>query len=427
MAKLLLWGLTLGCFSEAAKRCASTFGQKQLDKDAPKRRKIETADRTVTLAPEPAPQIVPTRMLTRGLLRKNVEENLKASQFIMSDILGFIVCKIIEDFPLRPASDPVCHLASVSQQWHAFFKSKLFWNTILMTPNAALYVLLTKKTFSLESGRIMFMSAKALLLEEEQLDLIVEVSDPVVMIGLGELSYERPADQKLSSLYQQLRHIMPAEFVPKGNWKKAGTFDQKLEVLCTHSYELPLKEYALIKMGSVNLIRLFYLQDLLDPTFLNWLYSFFPQQVCQMYHRHPEFRPKLAAQMQELSRVILPRSLTSLVFECMCYPIFLAILVNDFDFLRMVGLDYAVLEELYAGEERLLEDIRELRDLAEGSQKKMSFAMIDRHHQLFNVIIERGTHGFSVASIKEALGEITVRANLDHDLFVKIQKYISSE
>lgn len=123
----------------------------------------------------------------------------------------------------------------------------------------------------------------------------------------------------------------------------------------------------------------------------------------------------------------LPRSLTSLVFECMCYPMFIAMLVKDMDFIRMLDLDYAILEELYADDERLIEDIREFRGMAEGRQTTLSFGMISRLQSLLNKILQHETYGFSVASVKEALGEITARGNLRHSVFAKIQRYIGAE
>lgn len=427
MITQLLLVLALGCFSEACKRSASNSGQEQPDGGMLKKAKVAVAGSTAIPRLEHDPQTVPARMLTRGLLRRNLAENRLAPQFTLGDILGIVICKVAEDFPLRPKSDPIGHLASVSRQWHAFFRSKLFWETIIKTPNAALYAFLTKVPFSFGTNRAIFMSAKGLLFEEERLDLIGKVDDPVVMIALGELSYGQPAYSVLASLYQQLRRTVPGEFVPKGNWKKLGTFSRKLRHLFVQSYEQPPEEYILMKMTSTDLMRLFYLYDLKNPFTLTWIYPFIAQQACQLYHRHPEFRPKLAARMQELSRVTLPQSHTSLVFECMCRVMLIAALAKDSDFLRMLSLDYAVLEGLYFAEGSIHEDFKEYHRMVQGSQTKISLRMIAQYQTLLIKILERGTHGFSVASIKETLGEATLQVNLDPGVFVKIQDYINSD
>lgn len=417
--------MMFGCFLEASKRHASL--PLESGTNTRMRPMYPVGETGLAEAPEPecGPAVVPARMVTRGVLKKSIEENRQAPRFIPDDLLALALCVLVRDFPLRPASNPIGHLASVSQQWRAFFKSELFWITAIATPNLALYLLMSKREFAPELIRDLFMSAKGLLLEAEQLGAIMGVENPEIMIELGKLSYGRLEEQSALSMSQRLPLIMPDEYIPKYGWKKVDTFWRKLELLFGSLLLQPPEEYILMKMDPADLMRLFYLQDLQNHPGGKWLFTLFAQQVSYLYHMHPEVRLQLAARMQELSRVTLPRSHTSLVFECTGLVMFIAAFAKDFDFLRMLGLDYAALEGLYAGEEHLVKDIREFRDMAEGSQAKISLGMIGRHSNILDRMLGGGTCGFNVAAIKQTFREILGKINPRNPIFEKVHNYVS--
>lgn len=254
------------------------------------------------------------------------------------DILTYITLKFLEDYPLRPAvQNPLGYLHVLSKTWNSILSGKFFIAELRKTPNAALHLLKISFFLPPNNEDLLRVAAPILDKSERQTAIVTAVDCDTLRMLASLPSYELMVTIHYTpnevTLYRQMEEFYPTLEVEK--WA-CYSQDEPLEVSDT---------MFILTVPQHLIVRLLFLEDLHHPLGFTWIFMAVAKSICHIYFRDQQHLPHLHKWIRNISGILLPFSKLDLTCEIMIWPMTLACLLEDWDFLELLAIDFSSLQQ----------------------------------------------------------------------------------
>lgn len=307
-------------------------------------------------------------------------------------------------FPLRPRRNPMIRFSSVCKAWHRALHSVLVWEATKATPSAALYILMQSKSLDITADCPLFAASRRIMNQREQLAVLQRAADVQVLVEIGCLgSLVTTEDAELLRVYRRSSFVKLREC--SGDLASAGLdrYLEAIEAMFSASLNQPPSAHVLFSMPQVDLVRMFFLEDLSTSRMYSLLFVRLISEVCRVYHEFPDFRPELEVWVRNLNKVTFPRSGFHVLYACFGYALMLASLAGDLEFIRMFGLDYDALIAVSVAQELPCADLEGLKGLLNGDYDCLPRKALSAFAPAIRCMIPSGFFGFASAPIRRWL------------------------
>lgn len=208
-------------------------------------------------------------------------------------------------------------------------------------PQTAHYLLFKSKQLSTTLNWDLFKACKNILSDNDRLELMMTAEDVQSLDALARIG--RLSDIAVDSYELQ---YLSLSFTLNCNLPIYETthFDHRYRNRSSQLIIASLNSHPsssfLFMHAQTDIIRLLFLDDMRNPRDFTWIYELFMKSFCKAYHSHPDFREHLKRWSDDIAQVRLPNVQRNLLYECLEWPLLLAAMTGDLDFIKMIAINF---------------------------------------------------------------------------------------
>lgn len=252
------------------------------------------------------------------------------------DILAHLAIQFLDDYPLRSkVKNPLGYINALSKRWNGIIGEPYFVSRLRSTPNAALHLLQADEfnNVGIERNWDLLKVAAPIFNMEERLSAIMSSSDMAALRLLADLpNYEliRASDYYRTSdvLFRLMAIYHPG-------------LDEEQDMFYEDRTQFPVMDKMFIfDVPPEIMVKYLIIEDLHNPYRYTWIFNAIMVSVCHVYFYDRRHLPQLVQWFKTLSGIPFPFTQFDMTCELLTWPILLALLVKDWEFIDLLCIDY---------------------------------------------------------------------------------------